>query len=263
MDANLPPTAIPPARPRTGLAIAALVLGVLALFSSILVVGAFLGLMAIVLGAIHIAKRKGPNGMAWTGIGLSILSILLSAGLGILYLKGIKAGFSAVQQEWAQPKPAGTVDSEFSGWIGQQAPDITVTALNGKSYTLSELNGRRVVLDFWATWCPPCRQELPHFIQLAEENSTDDLLLIGISSEDEQTLKAFVAEEGVNYPIVSEADLPEPFNSIAAIPTTFFIDRNGIIQNVIVGYHDYEHLAELALAEDYDGEMTDAPVVEP
>ena len=193
--------------------------------------------------------------MAWAGIGLSILSILLSAGLGVLYFKGIRAGFSAVQQEWAAASSGQESDPEFSEWIGEEVPDITFTALDGKSYTLSDLKGRRVVLDFWATWCPPCRQELPHFIRLTEENSADDLIIIGISSEDEETLKAFVKEEGVNYPTVSEADLPEPFDTIEAIPTTFFVDRNGIIQNVIVGYHDYEHLAELALAEDDDGEL--------
>ena len=76
MDTQIPPLSTHAApQPRTGLAIAALVLGILAVFASILVVGAFVGLLAILLGAIHISRRRGPNGMAWAGIGLSVLSI--------------------------------------------------------------------------------------------------------------------------------------------------------------------------------------------
>ena len=78
----------------------------------------------------------------------------------------------------------------------------------------------------------------------------DELVIIGVSSEDENTLKDFVAKQGINYAIVSEDNLPAPFDAIQAIPTTFFIDRNGLIQDVVVGYHDYEHLKKLAMADD-------------
>jgi len=247
MDSNFPPpTSIPPPRPRTGLAIAALVLGILAVFSSILVVGALVGLLAILLGVIHIMQRRGPNGMAWVGITLSVLGIALSVGLGALYF----TRFQAVKKEWSEMAASAEVTPVFPEWIGREVPDFTVTTLEGKQLQPSEWRGRRVVLDFWATWCPPCRLEIPHFIRLANENSQDELLIIGVSSEDEQTLKEFVEKEGINYPIVSANDLPAPFDAIEAIPTTFFIDRNGLIQNVVVGYHDFEPLKELAIAED-------------
>jgi thiol-disulfide isomerase/thioredoxin len=256
----------PPERPRTGLAVASLVIGILAVFSSILVIGAFAGLLAILLGVIHIVKRRGPNGMAWTGIALSLLSIVLSVGLGALYIKGFQA--SGLAPLWHKSAgnggaASGESESEFVDWIGEKLPEFTVISLDGTRFNSRDLRGRRVVLDFWATWCPPCKREIPHFVQLSEEHSRDQLLIIGISSEDEETLTAFVEENGVNYPIVSTDALPPPFDAILSIPTTFFIDRDGLIQNVLVGYHDYNHLKRFALAEERvvegDETTTDEP----
>ncbi len=260
MDTNLPPSASPPApRPRVGLAIAALVLGILAVFTSLLVVGALVGLVAMVLGAVHIVQRRGPNGMAWAGIALSLLGIVLSIGLAAVYF----AGYKAVRQEWAEAAESTAAEPEFADWIGQPMPEFTLTTLQGEALRSDHLRGRRVVLDFWATWCPPCRQEIPHFIQLANEVSREELVIIGVSSEDENTLKEFVAKQGINYAIVSEDNLPAPFDAIQAIPTTFFIDRNGLIQDVVVGYHDYEHLKKLAMANDLPASTERAPEEQP
>ncbi|MCU0770704.1 MAG: redoxin domain-containing protein [Verrucomicrobia bacterium] len=250
MDMQPPsPSAVPGLRPRTGLAIACLVLGILSVFSSLLLVGALLGLLALLLGALHIAKRRGPNGMAWTGMALSVLGIGLSAGLAVLYFKG----FETLRARWSGDATVASeeaVDPALAGWIGRELPEFTVTSLEGEELPSRHWRGRRVILDFWATWCPPCRREIPHFIQLSAEHSRDELLIIGISSEDEKTLQAFVDKEGIPYPVVSAHDLPAPFDAIEAIPTTFFVDRNGRIQQVVVGYHDYEKLRELALALD-------------
>jgi peroxiredoxin len=244
-------------RPRTGLALACLILGVLAVFSSLFVVGGILGVVAVLCGAFHVVGRRGPNGMAWGGMALGLLSLALSAGMALLYVKGFEK-FRAQVEQWSSPDSAGSATEQ--DWAGVQVPDLTLTSLEGETLRLSELQGRRLVLDFWATWCPPCRQEIPHFIQLAEENPREDLLIIGISSEDADTLKDFVSKQNVNYPIVSTNGLPEPFDRIEAIPTTFFIDRRGIIQEVIVGYHDYDSLKKHALATDTEGDPKPAPV---
>lgn len=156
-----------------------------------------------------------------------------------------------MMQEWQGP--------QIEEYIGVAAPDQTLTDLDGNETVLSEQKGKRIVLDFWATWCPPCVKEIPHFIRLANETKRKDLIIIGISSEDKNLLKDFVKEKGINYPIVSMDNLPSPYGDVSSLPTTFFIDRNGIIQDILVGYHDYETLKTVALAEDYQGEPEDAP----
>ena len=119
-----------------------------------------------------------------------------------------------------------------------------------------------MVLDFWATWCPPCRKEIPHFIELVNDPGAGDLVVIGISRESEETLAAFAQEQGINYPVASAEDLPAPFGEVRSIPTTFFVDRNGVIQTVFEGYRDFQTLKDAALAEDFKGEAADLPVLD-
>jgi len=254
----------PPPAPRLGLAIASLVLGILALVSSILVVGALFGLVGVILGAAHLLRRQGRNGMAWIGLVLSTVGILVGAGMGVVSFKLFKspefqAQFKKAMDAASGGVPAATESDDFGDWLGVAAPDISVTTLDGQTLKLNELKGKRVVLDFWATWCPPCVQEIPHFIKLRAEAGADQLAIVGISSEDTATLKSFVKKKGINYPIGSADDLPAPYKDVSGIPTTFFIDRKGVIQNVFVGYHDFDNLKTHALAEDYSGEAKPAP----
>jgi peroxiredoxin len=105
-------------------------------------------------------------------------------------------------------------------------------------------------------------KEIPHFIKLNSESPADELVIVGISSEEEATLKPFVKNKGINYPIASADDLPAPYSDVSSIPTTFFIDRKGIIQEVLIGYHDFGSLKEHALADDFEGEPKAAPTDE-
>jgi len=243
------------AKPRMGLAIASLVLSLLACILSFLVIGGLLGLLGVGLGAMHLAKRQGPGTMAKFGVGLSIVGILMSVGFAVLYVgayQRVKTIMSA--------GGGGLGGADFAQWQGVKAPDFTVTTLDGKTLTLSELAGKRVIVDCWATWCPPCVREIPHFVQLYKETPPADLVIVGISHEDADTLKAFVKEKGVPYAIASSDSLPEPYGGVTSIPTTFFIDRHGIIQDVTVGYHDFDALKALALAADTAGEPKAAPL---
>jgi len=243
-----------------GLAIASLVLGILAFLGSVLVVGGLLGLAGLILGAMHLTRRQGRNGMAWAGIGLSAASVVVAIGIGVVVGRFVTS--PEFKQQFKQAMQAAT-GGNLEAWVGVPAPDISVTTLSGDAIKLSELKGKRVVLDFWATWCPPCVKEIPHFIKLRSETPANELELVGISSEDENTLKAFVKKRGINYPIASAEGLPAPYNQVRGIPTTFFIDRKGIIQEVLVGYHDFGSLKNHALAADYAGEPKDAPTLEP
>jgi peroxiredoxin len=179
----------------------------------------------------------------------------------VIYFKAINSPEFKKAFEQAM-SGAGARMSQFEDWKGVAAPDFSVTTLDGKTVQLSELKGKRVIVDFWATWCPPCVREIPHFIKLNSESPADELAIVGISSEDENTLKSFVKKKGINYSIASADHLPAPYDEVRSIPTTFFIDRKGIIQDVLVGYHDFGKLKTHALADDFEGEPKPAPTDE-
>ncbi len=240
------------AAPRQGLAITSLVLGIVGLCLSLFVVGAVLGALGLALGLAHILGKRGRNGMAWCGVSLSVLSIIAAIGFGFAYVKIFKVFKDTITSMATGTEPT-------TKWEGVLAPDFTVTTLDGKTIQLSALKGKRVVLDFWATWCGPCVKEIPEFVRLQNETSRDDLVLVGISQEDVETLKSFVKQKGVNYPIASAKDLPGPFSNLQVVPTTFFIDRKGVIQSVAVGARGYAELKELALAKDFEGEPKAEP----
>ena len=240
-----------------GLAIGSLVLGILALVLSFLVLGGFLGLIGLALGTAHLVKKRRPVVMARWGVALSVLGLIASIGFAGLYYYAYQKITKLVQSS------SQSEGVDFTKWEGVIAPDISVTNLDGQTIKLSGLKGKRVVLDFWATWCPPCRQEIPHFVELFNQTSRDDLVIVGISDEDAKTLRDFVKKQGVNYPIASAKNLPSPYSDIQAIPTTFFIDRKGVIQTVVVGYHEYNDLKRDALAPDFSGEPKPAPAGPP
>jgi peroxiredoxin len=125
---------------------------------------------------------------------------------------------------------------EFSQWFGKIAPDFTVTDINGIKHSISDYRGKNLIVNFWATWCPPCRAEIPHFIQLREQESTDTLAMLAISTEDVNALKKFVKAAKINYTVASlgNKELPGPFAIIEYIPTTFFIQPDGRIKTVMV-----------------------------
>ncbi len=132
--------------------------------------------------------------------------------------------------------PMGTEAAEL-----RDAPDFILPDLNGKSVSLSSFKGKVVILDFWATWCPPCREEIPHFKALYAAYHSKGLEVIGVALDQGGVgdVAPFAKDNGINYPLVigNEA-VVQAYGGIRGIPTTFIIDRQGRIVQKYVGARD-------------------------
>ncbi|MDZ7779431.1 MAG: TlpA disulfide reductase family protein [Gemmatimonadota bacterium] len=120
-----------------------------------------------------------------------------------------------------------------------RAPDYTVVTLDGDTIRAAELEGRVVVVNFWATWCGPCRLEMPSLQSLHEDRADDGVVVVGLSTDagSERPIREYVDERGITFPIArATAEQRRAFGGIAGIPTTFLIDRNGVLRHRVVGY---------------------------
>lgn len=119
------------------------------------------------------------------------------------------------------------------------APAWKLQDINGKTVQLSDFKGKVVILDFWATWCPPCRAEIPHFVELQKAYADKGLVIVGISLDQGgvDTVAPFAKANGINYPIVlGDEELTSKYGGIEGIPTTFIVDQKGNIVNKFVGF---------------------------
>jgi peroxiredoxin len=232
-----------PEAPR-GLAIASVIVGLIAMLLSPFLIGALMALVALPLAVLYLGRAREGRPVAWWGFGLSLAAIVASVTFGLTYYRLYQR--VADESDRAEDSGAGR-HRRTASWIGTPAPALTVTTLDGQQIDLGQLKGRRVVVNFWATWCAACRQEMPHLDRLARETDDGELTMVAISDEDRYTLSAFAQRNGLQIPVASTDRLPPPFDDLEAIPTTIYIDRNGIIQESAVGYQSYETLRRRAL----------------
>jgi thiol-disulfide isomerase/thioredoxin len=123
------------------------------------------------------------------------------------------------------------------------APAWELKDIDGKLVRSSDFAGKVVILDFWATWCPPCKAEIPGFIELQKEYGEKGLVVVGVSLDEEgpAVVKPFMQQFGVNYPIVmGDQKIAQDFGGVRVIPTTFVIDKSGNIVAKHVGYSPKE-----------------------
>jgi len=117
--------------------------------------------------------------------------------------------------------------------IGNKAPDFKLNDLSGKTYQLSNLKGKKVMINFWTTWCPPCKKEMLD-VEIFSKEMDDQLIVLAINIDggNERGVQEFVQARKLSFPILlDKKDLVSNRYQIISIPTTFFIDERGIIYN--------------------------------
>ena len=137
----------------------------------------------------------------------------------------------------SSPEPAGERMTIRFFRHPADAPSFSARTIDGREISLASLRGKVTIVNFWATWCPPCRAEIPDLIALQAKYG-DRLQVIGISQDEAgvEVVKRFVAEHAMNYPIVmASPELDKLFPGVAALPTSFVIDRDGRIVQKHVG----------------------------
>jgi peroxiredoxin len=140
---------------------------------------------------------------------------------------------------------------------GRAAPDFELKSIDGKSYKLADLRGKAVLLNFWATWCPPCKIEIPWFIELQKQYANQGLVVVGVAMDDDTNKQKVVADFAnqmkIDYPILLGTDqVADQYGGVDALPTTFFIGRDGkIVRRVmgLAGHSEFEEAIQAALKE--------------
>lgn len=141
------------------------------------------------------------------------------------------------------------IAAQVAAHVNFRAPEFTLTALDGKPVSSSDLRGKVVLVNFWATWCPPCRSEMSD-IQSAYQAHRDDLVVLAINeAEGNDAVKQFVDELHIALPILFDRDgaIGRRFQ-VLALPTSFLIDREGVIRAAHIGQMDRAYI-ETQIAE--------------
>jgi len=126
--------------------------------------------------------------------------------------------------------------------MGETAPDFTLKTMQGKEVTLSELRGKVVLVNFWATWCPPCRQEMPSMEKLYQHLKGRDFEMLAINVEENgpATVEKFLEEKSHGFPILFDTDAQAQRRyDVSKYPETFVVDRNGVVVEHVVGAIDW------------------------
>jgi len=213
-------------------AIASLVLGIVAIATSITIfLGGIAAVLAIVFALLHLQEVKDRgHGMAWAGLCTGVAGFILAGIMVVLVAHVTRQGMSG---------------GSLAKWKDKPAPEMVLTTVTGDEVDLTALRGRPVLIDMWATWCGPCRSEIPDLVKLRRTYDPKKLTIIGISDESTAKVRKFVADNGVNYTMVADSRLPAPFSEVNALPTKFMIDSNGVIRRIMVGAGSGQTLHDL------------------
>ncbi len=156
--------------------------------------------------------------------------------IGLVVVAGISYGFlSTTEIETEKPvtQTQQKQDQEYP-----DAPDFALQDLNGNIVKLSDYKGKVVIIDFWATWCGPCRRGIPEFVALQSEYGEDKLAILGVSVDqgDLSVVPKFAKNYEINYPVLyTNEDIQRKYGPIRSIPTAFIVDRTGKVRDLAIG----------------------------
>jgi len=175
------------------------------------------------------------------------VSIFVKRNTWILGLLAIVVAIMLVAPRFVKHRPK----TSFSvAAKGQAAPEFVLKDINGQQVKLSDFRGKAVVLNFWATWCPPCKTEIPWFEDLAEKYKGQGLQVVGVALDDasDEDIAKFAREMKMNYPVLlGKEETSDLYGGVQMLPTTFYIDRNGKITDHVLGLVSRKEIEENAV----------------
>src|SRR6266705_3926894 len=169
--------------------------------------------------------------------------------LGFAFLGFAAVGLVGCNQHSASP-PQPKKDVIAAGYIGSQLPDFSMKDLQGHDISSVDLHGKVVLIDFWATWCQPCKKEMPGYQKLVDKYGSRGFAVVGLKFDTmrdvEDTIR-FAKKLGVRYPLaVATDDVKQKFGGIEGLPTTLLYDRQGILRKKVIGF-EYTDVIESEL----------------
>jgi cytochrome c biogenesis protein CcmG/thiol:disulfide interchange protein DsbE len=157
-----------------------------------------------------------------------IIAATAAVGAGVLTLSSLMGPSKSVTVDDAGAKGGPTCKAE-----SQANLDFTVKDMNGANVRLADHKGKVILINFWATWCAPCKTELPAFVELYDRYKDKGLVILGVSADDDaETLRSFAAEWKLNYPILvgrDEEDLLDAYGPLFGYPTSVIVGRDGAV----------------------------------
>jgi peroxiredoxin len=205
---------------------------------------------------VHIAQMASLTSLAWN-----------TTPADSLFAFQVPAGAQRVERLGATPAGRGAKGASAGGddgpdpMVGRAAPAFSLHDLTGVKRSLADLKGKVVLLDFWATWCEPCREALPHIRNVSRKFQGQPLVILSVSLDsDEKKWKEFIEKNEMTWPQYRDGGFTGPIAkmfSVTAIPHTFTIDADGVLQEEHVGDASIEGKLKKLLAQVKDGQSSD------